>query len=100
MTHKGIIYSINFCNVPVYVGQTINLSKRRSDHISESFNKNHRNYNTPIHKFIRSRPRFFEHFTWDVIQKNIPKSKLTQKEKYWIKKLDTLWPNGYNVRRG
>jgi hypothetical protein len=102
MRQVGLIYCIKFGNIPVYIGQTINFPKRKRDHISESFNENHRNYNTPIHLAIRFRSwcYCFPPITWEILEANVPKNQLKQKERKWIKTLNTMWPKAYNIRKG
>jgi len=41
-----------------------------------------------------------ENFTWEKIDEAFSYEELGQKEIFWIKELDTLHPNGYNISSG
>ena len=42
-----------------------------------------------------------EHFHYEILEDNIlDKKELSEREKYWIKKLNTIRPNGYNIASG
>lgn len=91
----GIIYVItNKINNKKYIGQTINtLNVRWSLHKYDA----NRGVERPLYRAIRKYG--IENFTIEVIE-SIPRNKLNEKEKYWIKKLNTLTPNGYNLSPG
>ena len=63
-----------------YVGQSVNLSKRRDQHFR------------PSHFFIEVIER---HFTFEVLE-ICSKDLLDDRECHWIYALDSLSPNGYN----
>lgn len=96
----GIIYSYtNKTNNKIYIGQTINPIKRKYNHEYVSQNKNACDYDTPFHRAIRKYG--FENFEYRVLADEIDdKDLLNQLEKYYIKKFDSLIPNGYNVSEG
>lgn len=85
---------INTINGKTYVGQTTNsLEKRKSSHL-QSVNTNSK---YPIHCAIRKYG--IENFIFESIE-YCTESKLNEKESHWIKKLNTLCQNGYNIRSG
>ena len=91
-----IIYSAtNKINNKQYVGLTTQtLEQRISGHKTDSKFK-------PNIKFYRAVNKYgFENFEFKVIEKDIESlEELKQREKYWIKKLDT-YKNGYNSTFG
>ena len=91
----GRIYKIvNKVNGKLYVGQTIyDLEKRFREHKHASLTKKTYLYNA-INKYG------FENFTIDEIDKASSLEELNNKEIYWINKLNTLMPNGYNMVKG
>jgi len=88
---KGIIYfASNKINNKVYVGQTIfSLNKRIKQHKI-------RNKNLPFGNSLCLRGE--KNFNFGTIEYSI--EKLNEMEIYWIKKLDTKIPNGYNCGEG
>jgi len=77
-----------------YVGQTRNsLEERLYSHLKST------RYGSklPIHCTIRKYGK--ENFLIETIEKR-DNFELNEKEKYWIKKLNTLCPEGYNIRNG
>lgn len=42
----------------------------------------------------------FENFKFEIIDSANTKEQLQEKERYWIKELNTLTPNGYNITSG
>lgn len=86
-----IIYLVtNHVTSKSYVGQTIRtLKKRWACHC----NKGDYLYNS-ILKHGK------ENFTIKQIDSATTQEDLNQKEIYWIEKLNTLFPNGYNLRKG
>lgn len=89
----GYIYIIeNDFNDKVYVGQTTNLELRKSAHLGGSSG-------CPlicnaIKKYGRS------HFDFVIIEACVSLHQLNEREKYWVSKLGTLSPGGYNLTSG
>lgn len=85
------IYLItDLTNGKKYVGQTINTKEQRwSGHLSG-------------HLYVDNaiRKHGIENTTLETLEYVYEESKLNEKEQYWIKKLDTLIPNGYNILPG
>lgn len=91
-----IIYLItNDVNDKQYVGQTTQSLKRRwMEHI---WNAN-KGSDYAIHRAIRKYG--VEHFHVKEIDVANSRSELNDKEKYWIAKLNTMCPKGYNLVDG
>ena len=94
---KSIIYkATNLINRKAYIGKTIETLKiRKMKHKSAILN-NKTNY--PFHRAIKKYG--FENFKWEVIDYALTEEILFKMEKYYIKKLKTKVPNGYNLTAG
>lgn len=91
-----VIYKItNDINGKTYVGQTTRqLGVRWKEHINDSS----KGCNYPLHRAIRKYGQ--EHFHVMQIDVAITRDELDSKEEYWIVELNSLTPNGYNIRTG
>lgn len=89
-----IIYKItNLINNKQYIGQTIKTKEQRwREHISPSSRCTY--IKNAIQKYGK------ENFIIEQIDSAESLSELNEKEKYWIDKLNSLTPNGYNLRTG
>lgn len=91
MENQIVIYfAINLINRKIYVGKSKVYKKRKNIHyykpsLSSLFDR-------ALQKYDR------EDFIW--IKFEYPIEKLNDMEKYWIKELDTIHPNGYNLTEG
>lgn len=95
----GIYKIINNLNNKIYIGQSIHIEQRISEHKSESLygSPDRLAYNSVIHKAIRKYG--WDNFSWEIIEEcSIPQ--LDDKEKYWIAYFNSLVPNGYNILIG
>lgn len=91
---KKDIYVIkNRVNNMVYVGQAINSAERFIVHCKPSSAKQDKSI---IDKAIQKYGA--NNFWFEVIEHQI--ENYNEREKYWIKKLDSLTPNGYNIQTG
>ena len=91
------IYIItNKINNKKYVGQTINPKKRWSAHKYEGI---HYNY-TNIALYNAMKKYGVENFEFKVIESNIDINEINDRETFWIKKINTYKPNGYNLTFG
>lgn len=92
----------NKVNQHKYVGQTNNLQRRIREHRSCSFNEKSCSYNDLIHKKIRQYGE--ENFEITVLEKiySGDQKEINDRERYWIKKLDTFCGTGkgYNQDLG
>lgn len=91
----GIIYyAQNLINDKIYIGQTINsLTKRKIGHYNEA-KRNKSNY------YFHSALRKYKNWEWNVLQFAYYKEELNALEKYWIWVLNSMVPNGYNLKEG
>lgn len=87
----GVIYKItNMVNGKAYIGQTVDFQRRKRNHLNATTKYS-------IHKAFDKYG--IENFEWSIIEDNIPKDKLDEREIYWIDYYDT-YNNGYNETRG
>ena len=92
------IYKIeNLINQKIYIGQSIDIKERYKQHIYKAFNKNEAGYNQIIH--LAFRKYGIENFKLEVLEE-CALEELDEKEQYWITKLNTITPNGYNILPG
>lgn len=92
-----VIYKVkNKINGKIYIGQTIrDLDKRISGHIRESKLEGG---NKP---FVNAIKKYgIENFEWEIIDEATSLDELDEKEIYWIKQLNSITPNGYNILGG
>lgn len=98
MSNVIYAYKKNSNNKIVYVGQTQNLKERHYRHINvDPYKKELKEYNYPLSKGIRKYGK--EEYKLIILEDNLLKEELDEKEKYWIKYYDTYW-NGYNQTEG
>ena len=96
---KGIIYCAHCKDTgKKYIGQTVQpLEKRMRQHIHEAskIRKAHRNIGTLFHNKIK---HYGEHaFIWCILEYDIPKKELLQRERYYIDEYKTMiGKDGYN----
>lgn len=89
------IYKIeNKINNKIYVGQSSFIEKRWYQHKSNYLNPT---YNSALYKAMNKYG--IENFSFEVIEE-CSLEQLDEKEKYWIQKLNSLVPNGYNIALG
>ena len=88
-----VIYLVtNKINGKRYVGQTVRtLNERWKDHCRV---KDDNYFHRAIHKYGK------ENFTIEVIDSATTLDELDEKEIYWIHKLNTIFPKGYNLKEG
>ena len=96
----GIIYKlINNINNKIYIGQTrLSLNTRFKHHLSsyKSFKKGLINYESKLYSaMIKYGPHNFSIIKIEDIQNEL----LNEREKYWIKKLNSI-DQGYNINAG
>ena len=91
----GEIYVIvNDFDDKKYVGKAMYGAVHRwKEHIGTDLQNNQY-----IHKSMRKYG--VEHFTYKILESNVDNSLLNEREKYWIKTLNTKAPYGYNMTDG
>lgn len=80
-----------------YIGQSINIYDRYEQHKNRYKISNDSGYNGAFHRALRKYG--WNNFDFDVLEECSPK-KLDEREQFWIKKEDSLSPNGYNLTIG
>ena len=82
----------------VYVGQTVDLDTRHKQHTKyDPFNINNREFNYPLSRGIRKYGE--DAYELIILEDNLLKEQLDEREKYWIAFYDTYF-NGYNQSIG
>jgi group I intron endonuclease len=91
-----LIYKVtNQINQKSYVGKTeLSLSRRKSNHLSDA----KRGCEFAFHRALRKYGE--EIFAWEVIEKDIEKSLLDDKERHYIALYESFGPKGYNMSEG
>jgi hypothetical protein len=89
---SGIYIWKNIINNKVYIGATSNFKKRKNEHIRKSINGSH----YEVHKAIKDIG--IDNFLFEILE-YVEESKLGEREKFWIKKYDSI-NNGYNTLDG
>lgn len=88
----GIIYLwTNNVTGKHYVGQTIRPEQRKRNHIHEAFVKGSDYY---FHRSLRKHG--LSAFTYTVLEEDVDRDKLNEREDHYIDKYNSIWPNGYN----
>lgn len=94
---SGIYVITNNINGKQYVGLSKDCWRRWADHYSKSYNSTRiDDLNKALYLAMRKYGR--ENFSFRIIEQ-CPPEELAEKEKYWIKQLDT-YHNGYNETLG
>ena len=89
----------NKINGKQYVGYTIkSLEERKKTHLYKSRSKPGKHYFYIFKEAIRKYG--FESFEWSVLDDCISLEESCEKEIFYIKKLNTISPNGYNLTEG
>jgi len=89
----GFIYIVeNRFNQKLYVGQTTDLSKREEAHLY-GYSRCPA-LNNAIKKYDK------ENFDFVILERCSSQEDLNEREIYWIRELNTVAPNGYNLKEG
>jgi predicted GIY-YIG superfamily endonuclease len=91
MTIECIYKIANTVNDSIYVGHTHNLHKRWLKHVNDAM----RGSTKPVHTAMREIG--IEHFYAEVIEDSLEYTAAHDRETYWIRILDTVYPQGYNA---
>lgn len=92
------IYKVtNIVDNKTYVGKTKNgIESRKLKHISSLNTKSKKHYK--LYEAIKEHG--ISNFEWEVIDSAVTDAELNEKEMKWIKQLNTIFPNGYNLNQG
>jgi group I intron endonuclease len=95
MKQSGIYSIRNTSNGKIYIGQSVNLKKRKASHFSYLRNRKHRN--EYLQRAYLANP---DVFVFDVVELCAPEL-LNTKEREWIDKFDSMNEKfGYNLETG
>lgn len=94
----GIYKWENLINGKIYIGQSINISKRKHDHELRAFShyKTNREWDKALYQAMRKYG--LNSFSFEVLEE-CEKEQLNEREAYYIEKYDS-WHNGYNETAG
>src|SRR6056300_1557421 len=92
MGRKGIIYKITSPSGKVYVGQTIRSFEKRM--------REHKQTYSGCTLLKSAIDKYKDQMKYEIIEKDVPQEQLDEREIYWIKELNSLVPNGYNLTSG
>ena len=92
MKQTGIYIIRNKINSHAYVGMSKDINIRWRHHINESQNPNSKEYEKTLYRAFRKYG--IDNFSFEILEL-CEEDKLSEREIYWINKLDTLH-NGYN----
>jgi group I intron endonuclease len=96
--HVSGIYKItNNVNGKCYIGQSINIHKRWSQHKNTTFNFNDPCYNYPLYRAIRKYG--IDGFSFEILVE-CDVDMLNEQEKFYIEQYNSMYPNGYNMVPG
>lgn len=86
---------VNFRDGKIYIGQTVDLKKRKSTHLKELKAGNHKNQQlqNAYNKYGKSA------FYFEMVERDIPKDQINEREQYWITHFDS-YRSGYNLTLG
>ena len=90
----GIYIIKNTITNKVYIGQSVNIKSRWSEHKSRAFNPNSNCYNKPLYCSMRKYGLDVFHF--DILCECLPEE-LDSKEAEYIVQFNSVVPNGYNI---
>lgn len=90
---KDVYIIKNTINNKVYIGQAINTQKRFTSHKSRSKLDLD---NSILHKAMKKYG--IENFYVEILESQI--KNYNEREKYWISKFNSIYPNGYNILKG
>lgn len=92
----GIYKITNLINNKVYIGQSTNIKRRFREHKNSYNNSNRKDYESKKNRAFRKYG--IENFSFEIIEE-VNFSLLDEREKYWIKKYNSI-DNGYNSCEG
>lgn len=97
---KFYIYEyVNNINGKKYIGQTNDINRRKKQHLQDSYsNYDDARYNQVIHQAIRKYG--IQNFNFYILEELDSRDEANLLEQEWIKKEQSIAPNGYNVSKG
>lgn len=92
MGPTGIIYKITSPSGKVYVGQTVCSFNARI--------RNHKCKSSGCTALKNAIDKYVDQMKYEIIEEDVPQEQLDEREVFWIKELNSLAPNGYNLSSG
>jgi hypothetical protein len=92
MGRKGIIYKITSPSGKVYVGQTVRSFEKRM--------QEHKDSKSKCSAVKNAIDKYKDQMKYEIVEDNVPQEQLDEREIHWIKELNSLTPNGYNLNTG
>src|SRR6056300_1880386 len=92
MGRKGIIYKITSPSGKVYVGQTVRSFEKRM--------QEHKDSKSKCSAVKNAIDKYKDQMKYEIVEDNVPQEQLDEREIHWIKELNSLAPNGYNLESG
>ena len=89
---NGVIYC--YCYEPTgekYIGQTMDIKKRKREHLNDN------RTNQRFHNLLK---KHYDDFSFYILEEDIEKEKLNEREQYWIEYYDTFKGFGFNLTPG
>ena len=101
---SGIYKITDIRNKKAYIGRAVDLSNRKWRHFCYIHPERYKSSSLESEKNMRihiamNESRNENDFIFEIIEE-CPEDQLNEKEKYYIKKFNTLYPNGYNSTEG
>lgn len=99
---KMVIYVItHVASSRKYVGQTVKKAKiRKREHLNAAGGVLDQSYTKNMYIVRALRKDGADAFTFEVIEQCSSRAELDEREAFWIKELNTLSPNGFNLKSG
>jgi len=94
MKHCGIYQIKNEITGKIYIGQSVDINRRWTEHKNRAHDLNCNCYNKPL--YLSMRKYGLEVFTLTIIEECSPE-KLNEREAYYIQLYNSITPNGYNI---
>ena len=94
---SGIYCITNNINGKKYIGLSKDIQRRWGEHSRAYKNPNSKEYNLPLYNAFRKYG--IENFSFEIIEE-CDENLLEEREKYYIKTINTIKPDGYNLTEG
>lgn len=91
---NGVIYKYTSRETGMsYVGLTFDEKRRQKEHRKES-KTSHRKFHLALNE------QGYDAFDYEVLEEGLTVENISEREKFYIDKFNTVWPNGYNMTSG
>ena len=89
---RGIIYKISSPSGKVYVGQTVRSFEERI--------YKHKSKSSKCTLVKRAIDKYGDEMKYEIVEENVPREQLDEREIFWISHFNSLAPSGYNCNSG